>query len=166
VITAKVSGLDEVVKNLRALPLELAGKGGGPVRLALYKAAKKIRDDARALVPVGAGIGGHLRDQVILKRDPNPHAIDDAAERYLVTVKYRAKKYKNTRFNRRTGRVGQSYQNFGDFYYWRFVEFGTSKMPARSFLRKAFENNMGSLPAMVRDELAAGIAAIASKLAK
>jgi HK97 gp10 family phage protein len=26
-------------------------------------------------------------------------------------------------------------------YYWRFLEFGTSKMPARPFMRPAFEEN-------------------------
>lgn len=165
-ISATVSGLDEVVKNLKALPIELAGKNGGPVRVMLFNLAKYVRDLARGFVPIGPGIGGHLRDQVIMKRDPNPHAIDDASERYIVTVKYRAKKYRNNRFNRRVGRVGQSYQHFGDYYYWRFLEFGTSKMEAHSFLRKAFEQAMGQLPEMARAELAAAVAAIAAKFAK
>jgi len=167
--SVKIEGLDQIVANLRALPAAIAGKGGGPIRQALFQAAKLIRDDARARAPVDARsdrVGPHLRDQIIMKRDPNPRAVDNAAERYIVTVKYKAKKYTNNRKNRRRGLVGQSYQNFGDFYYWRFIEFGTSKMPARSFLRAAFEANKAALPNITRDALATGIAKAVQKMAR
>ena len=156
---AEIEGLAEVVARLKTLPAEIVGKNGGPLRKALAAAAKVVRDDARARAPVNeAGVGKHLRDQIVMKRDPNPRATDNAAERYIVTVKYRTKKYTNNRANRRRGLVGQSYQNFGDFHYWRFVEFGTSKMSPRSFMRAAFEANKGALSGIVRDELRKAIA--------
>jgi HK97 gp10 family phage protein len=37
---------------------------------------------------------------------------------------------------RKQGKKGDKSQ---DAYYWKFVEFGTSKMSARPFLRPAFE---------------------------
>lgn len=158
----RIEGLDQVIANLKALPAAIAGKNGGPIRAALYQAAKVIRDDARARCPVDPdGVGAHLRDQIILKRDPNPRAIDNAAERYIVTVKYKAKKYKAARAVRGTKSAMDSstYQNFGDFYYWRFLEFGTSKMAPRPFLRPAFEANKNALTGIVVAQLATSIAA-------
>jgi HK97 gp10 family phage protein len=159
----EIEGLAQVVANLRALPAAIAGKNGGPLRVALAKAAKVIRDEARARVPIDdreGRVGKHLREEIVMKRDPNPRATDNAAERYIVTVKYKAKKYANTAANRRAGRTGKTYQNFGDFYYWRFLEFGSSTTgPPVGFMRKAFESNKESLAGMVRDDLAAAIAA-------
>lgn len=168
----EIEGLAEVVANLRALPEAIAGNRGGPLRAALYQAAKVVRDDARAKAPVNEeGIGKHLRDQIVLKRDPNPRATDNAAERYIVTVKYKAKKYANNRANRRAGKVGSTYQNFGGFYYWRMQEFGfhhkgSGQFIQHAFMRPAFEANKSALPNIVRDSLAAGIAAAVRKMNK
>lgn len=171
--TVKVEGLDQLLANLKALPAAIVGKNGGPVRQALYPCAKLIRDDARARCHVDAsGTGPHLRDEIILKRDPNPRAVDNAAERYFVTVRYKAKKYANTRRNRRVGRVSQSllspmtYQNFGDFYYWRFLEFGTSKMLPKPFLRPAFEAHKDELSQLFVASLSAAIQRIVAAMPK
>jgi HK97 gp10 family phage protein len=162
---ARIEGLDEIVATLRALPAELVGKGGGPIREALFACAKVIRDDARARAPVDDdGFGKHMRDQIIMKRDRDPRGNGGAAERYIVTVKYREKRFANTRANRRAGRLGQKYRNYGDFYYWKFVEFGTSKMPPRSFMRAAFEANKDALVNIAREKLAAGVARIVKKM--
>lgn len=166
---AEIAGLAQVVANLRALPEAIAGKNGGPIRQALFQAAKRIRDEARARVPLDDSEGAqppHLRDEIIMKRDPNPRSVDNAAERYIVTVKYKAKKYKNTKRNRRLGIVGNKYQHFGDFYYWRFLEFGTSEMPARPFLRPAFESQKNQLGESVRDFLAKSIADAVKRMNK
>ena len=47
--------------------------------------------------------------------------------------------------NRRSGRVGKSYQVEGKVFYWRFLEFGTSRQPATPFLRPALSNNIDSI---------------------
>lgn len=46
--------------------------------------------------------------------------------------------------NRRKGRIGKSYQVEGKVFYWRFIEFGTSKMPATPFMRPALEKNISA----------------------
>lgn len=163
----EIEGLRELVAALKALPAEIVGKNGGPLRQALYPAAKLIRDDARARVPVSKDAGEegkHLRDQIVMKRDPNPRATNNAAERYIVTVKYKARKYKNNRRNRRAGLVGTTYQDFGTYYYWRHLEFGTSKMPPRSFMRAAFEANKGQLTGLFVDKLSKAVAAAVRKV--
>lgn len=161
----EVEGLADVVARLKVLPAELAGAKGGPVRKALAKCAKVVRDEARARAPYNEeGVGKHLRDQIVMKRDPNPRAIDNAAERYIVAVKYRSKKYANNIKNRRKGLVGQRYQNFGDFYYWIPMEFGSSKMAPHSFMRPAFEATKDSLSGVFRDELSAAIAQVVRRM--
>lgn len=46
--------------------------------------------------------------------------------------------------NRRKGRIGKSYQMEGKVFYWRFIEFGTSNMPATPFMRPALEKNISA----------------------
>ena len=41
--------------------------------------------------------------------------------------------YTNNAHNRRSGRVGKTYQADGRVYYWRFLELGTSRQPATPF---------------------------------
>lgn len=50
--------------------------------------------------------------------------------------------YTNSAQNRRSGRVGKSYQADGRVYYWRFLELGTSHQPAAPFLRPALYENI------------------------
>lgn len=41
--------------------------------------------------------------------------------------------YTNNAQNRRSGRVGKTYQADGRVFYWRFLELGTSRQPATPF---------------------------------
>lgn len=50
--------------------------------------------------------------------------------------------YTNNAQNRRSGRVGKTYQTDGRVFYWRFLEFGTSRQPATPFMRPALANNV------------------------
>ncbi|MDC4739171.1 HK97 gp10 family phage protein [Acinetobacter baumannii] len=50
--------------------------------------------------------------------------------------------YTNNAKNRRSGRVGKTYQADGRVFYWRFLELGTSKQPATPFLRPALYENI------------------------
>jgi len=51
-------------------------------------------------------------------------------------------------------------------YYWRFLEFGTVKMPPRPFLRPAFENNRLTVLARITQQIRRGITLEVKKLAK
>lgn len=158
----RIEGLDGVLDALKALPPELASKRGGPARAALARGAKVIRDDARRRVPVATGA---VRDNIVMKRDTRPDRYG-ANERYTVGVRGGAKRYANTKRNRRKGRAGQEYVTAGNTYYWRFLEFGTAKMAARPFLRPAFESQKDRALAAIVDGLTAGIQRIAKKVAK
>lgn len=74
-----------------------------------------------------------------------------------VGVKGGAKRYRDNKANRRSGRVGQSYEGPGKVYYWRFLEFGTSKMAAEPFMRPALANNVSTVTDVITSELNTGL---------
>lgn len=156
---ANVHGLKETVAALRALPSQFASKNGGPMRAALFKAAKPMRDDAIARAPVDTG---NLKANVYLYRDRNPAAVG-ANERYIIGVRQKRRKYARTQLNRRLGRIGKSFALRGDAYYWWFVEFGTERMSARPFLRPAFESGKAAFVSTFAAELAKGVESAARR---
>lgn len=116
----------DVLEALRALPQELA-QDKGAVRWALYGAAALIRDEARARAPIDTG---RLRRSLIVVARRG-RGLRRGVVAYRVT-------------HRRGRRAGtekgaqwvQAYSRL-DAYYAPWVEYGTSKMPARPFMRPA-----------------------------
>lgn len=127
-----MTGIDELSKKLDGLKYDAQKKGG---RFALRKAAQVVRDQAKS----------------------NVQSIDDPKSRDDIT-KNLTERW-GSKFNRTTGdlmfRVGvlggaggnmsqKDQENGlpgGDTRHWRFVEFGTEKMPARPFMRPALEQS-------------------------
>lgn len=69
-----------------------------------------------------------------------------------VGVRGGAMQYAKTKANVRAGRAGETYNTDGskknpggDTFYWRFLELGTSKAPARPFMRPALNNNKDAI---------------------
>lgn len=160
----KVEGLAELAKALKALPPEIAGKNGGPLRKAIGRAAVVIRDDARRRAPVDTG---NLRDNIIaVRKRKSPQG----TEGYFIEVRRKRRKYANTRANRRKKRAGLNYETMGEAYYGMFVELGTekelgtAKMQAQPFLRPAFESKKVEAVETFRVELAKGIEQAAKKV--
>lgn len=90
VVTVKIRGLDGVADLLASLPAEVVSKRGGPVKLALAKGARLIRDQAklnlgRSIAYGGADTTGTTAGAVVATRGKEP--IGGNGERYLVRVK-------------------------------------------------------------------------------
>lgn len=132
---ANITGLDETLKALRNLPKAISGKGGGPLRKALYQAAKVMRDEVKQTAPVRTGL---LKDSISIFRDRAPQKIG-ASEHYSIGVRKQRKKYAHNARNARLGKIGKSYQTYGAVFYAKFLEFGTSKMPRHPFFTPSFE---------------------------
>lgn len=128
-----LSGLDDLLEELQDLPRELSSKNGGIVRRALYQGAKIVREEATRRAPKQSG---NLAKNIIMVRDRQPQRAN-ANERYLVGVRGGARKklIRQRSKDKLTGRT--TYVEQGNAFYWRYVEFGTNKMPARPFLRPA-----------------------------
>lgn len=123
VIWAEIKGLKEMNHLLRALPSELASRGGGPLRLSLSEGVRVVRDHVEATVPVDKG---NLKRSTYMYRDRDPKS-RGMTERYTVGF-------------RRGSRNRQGDPRENEAPHGRFVEFGTSKTPAQPRLREGFED--------------------------
>jgi HK97 gp10 family phage protein len=151
----EVSGLRELGEALQAFGPTLARKY---LAKAVYTAADVIRDDAFSRAPFRTG---NLRAHIAIFRR---QATDNVAE-YDVGVRpirLNAKVKKVLRILRRS--TGRRTAIQGDPYYWRFLEFGTSRMAARPFLRPAFEAQKGKALDKFRESLAVGVEKAAAEV--
>jgi HK97 gp10 family phage protein len=134
-IEFKITGADNVLEMLKQLPPEVVSKSGGPVKLALKKAATVIQkqeianlDAVIQNVVLEDGTRqstGLLRKNIVVTRGKAP--IGGKGERYLVRVK--RKKYET--LDKRDG-------NVTTLKTARLLEYGSTNQPARPFIRSAF----------------------------
>lgn len=157
-IQVKVEGLSVLDKRLTALAEQFGTKAAvSPVRTALRKNAKKLQSAAQQFVHVDTGT---LKQNIITTAERHPQ---DGRIEMRVTVRAKARAYKSSSATIRKGLVGVEYQHYGPLFYARFLEFGTSRMPAYPFLRPAWDQLKGALPEMIRVDLATAIDATLRK---
>lgn len=137
-ISGTFTGLQELQETLAVADNEMEYKGG---RFALRKAAQVIRDAAKENS----------------RRLNDPKTSEDIAENVVERWSNRTYKYRKEMMFR-VGVLGGARQKAevnvsgelrgagknnpgGDTFYWRFLEFGTSRIGARPFMRAAMEAN-------------------------
>lgn len=150
--TVTVTGLKELQARLKAIADEIGEKKATqPVTNALRKAGRLLVKAAQE----NLRRGGHVKSGALVNNIITKKVRGGSGEvRIHVGIRSSAKAYKDTAANRRAGRVGGAYQNYGPLFYGRFLEFGTSHQQATPFLRPAFEANKSELPEIARDDLA------------
>ena len=124
----RIEGLDDLKRKLAEVPKAMRKR---VLRNALAAGAREVRDVAKRNAPVMT-LGTSL----------------NAPYRKPGTVK-QAIRVRTSKADRRAGDVGvfvnvrpaksgqRGARNPNDPFYWRFLEFGTRKMPARPFLQRA-----------------------------
>lgn len=159
-VEVKLSGVDGVLDLLKSLPPEVVSKRGGPVKLALAKGARLIRDAARqnlraAIAQNGEESTGLLLENVISSRGKAP--ADGKGERYLVRV--RRKTYPGRKPEKGGGapNVRKSAQ---------LMEYGSEHQPARPWLRPAAIQNGERAISVITEDLKKRIDKTVSDLAK
>ncbi|USE84341.1 HK97-gp10 family putative phage morphogenesis protein [Acinetobacter tibetensis] len=140
VIEVEITGADEIERKLRALANPRLAKNAA--RRSARKAMAIVRDAARnnAKTLDDPSTSEQIYKEIVMQpgksRDKNTVVM-------RVGVRGGARiPYTNNAQNRQSGRVGQSYQTDGRVFYWRFLEFGTSRQPPTPFMRPALENNI------------------------
>jgi HK97 gp10 family phage protein len=149
-VEIKLQGFAELQKRIAEFGPKIAAN---EQRNATRAAAVVFRDAVRASAPVRTGL---LKASVVVNKrrsTEGPHVV-----RYGVRLKPGKKQtYGNTRANRRSGRVGKKYQTDSPAFYGKFLEYGTSKMTARPFMRPAFGPNVSRALEAFKARLAKGI---------
>lgn len=174
----KVEGLKELEANLKTLREKFSVRTGGLIIRALRDGAKLIRDEAKRRVPVGTrmrfvGRGGR-RSKKPGARNPRqvsgglirahiteyaiPTSSARAGGRPTVLVRVSNRGYTRLDGKLRFIRPGSSPG------YWWLVEFGTSKNPAKPFMRPAFETKKQEATEIFRRRLRQEIESTFAKL--
>ncbi len=153
-----VQGLRELQVALKALPQGIARN---VLRGSVNAGATVIRKEAQSRAPVSEGPkragqspAGTLKRSVYQKQVRELSSL--VKQTFIVGVR-KGKKYRNQ------GKKGNLSQ---DAWYARFVEFGTSKMAARPFMRPAFEAKKGAAVAAIKAYLERRLPAEVTKLAR
>lgn len=146
--TKNLTGFKELAAALRALPERVAKNG---LHAAVGAGARVIRNSARTRAPKDTG---EMAKDIQIKRERGQQGGDTFVARYSVFVLTG----KKSRLKGKKRNVQR------DSYYWRFVEFGTSKMAARPFMRPAFEAEKEAAVAEIGEKLDQRIQAAAKEL--
>jgi HK97 gp10 family phage protein len=123
-VSVQITGLAQLEKKMIALGPKIALKA---LRGALVSGAQAVKQDAIQRAPT---LTGRLKRAILIKRMPKGNPFN---ERVIVGVRH-----------------GKKMQKRGlDAYYWGFIEFGHKdragkQVPARSFIRTAFEAKKGN----------------------
>lgn len=140
-VEVKIHGLREIRAAMLALPRRIDRK---ILNEGLLDGAKLVRDEARARAPVLRAPHSRRKPGVLRRA---VQAIRVRPDRFTATVLVRVRPLSRgaiRRFKQKAMKRGLTNvtgaDNPNDPFYWRFVEFGTSKMPAKPFLRPAFES--------------------------
>jgi HK97 gp10 family phage protein len=124
----KIEGFDDLARKLRELVPAMRKR---VLRNALSAGARLVRDDAKRRAPVlSASAKAPYRTPGTLKKAIRVRSSKQARRAGDVGVFVNVKPAKG---------IARGAKSGADPFYWRFLEFGTRKMPARSFLKPASE---------------------------
>lgn len=154
----QIEGLDDVTAKMRELsnPRKQKNAATRSARKAMAVVRKAAVANAKALDDSNSPERIWKNIQVKASKTKQGFVL------MKVGVRGGAMSYANTTANRRQNRVGQTYATAGskenpggDTFYFRFLEFGTSKAPATPFLRPALNNNMEAVQSSFVDDFSA-----------
>lgn len=161
----KIEGLDELRRALRLLPENIQKN---QLAKATRQGAMVIRDEAKPRVPIlqqpdPRRKAGVLRNAVRSTAGRRNGSVGTAYVYVRTLTKRMIAKFKKAQAAK--GLKIQGAANPNDPFYWRFIEFGTSKLAARPFLRPAFEAKKVQAAERIKAALRQGIETEAAKVA-
>lgn len=170
-ITFKINGIDNVLNLLRALPVEVTAKNGGPVRKALRKGAVVIQKAEIANLQAVTSNAtkedirlstGLLMKNVVVTRGKAP--ADGKGERMLVRVK--RKTYQRAAERNAQGKKAKRAAAVTTLQTAQLLEYGSSKQTPEPWIRPAFENKAQTAIVTVVSSLVADLERLAAKYLK
>lgn len=157
----KVEGLAELANTLSELGKRIEGR---VLQTSLRRGAALMVTEAKARAPILKNPDSRRRPGA-LRANVRARPVRDPEHSATVIVGVRKLSVKQVAaFKKKTGRKGSD--NPSDPFYWRFLEFGTARMPARPFLRPAFEVKKIEAVDVIRSAIAERIELEVGKLVK
>ncbi|NGR09397.1 hypothetical protein G5B41_17795 [bacterium SGD-2] len=162
-ITMDIKGLDGVLQTLQSLPPEIVSKRGGPVKLALAKAARVIQAQAKTNLKAAIAMNGDvstglLEKNVVVTRGKEP--IGTRGERYLVRVRRKAYDGEKLGKRQKAGKRVTTHKTAS------LLEYGSSHQPPTPWLRKAVKQKGQEAIDVFTSDLNRRIDATVKKLAQ
>jgi len=160
------TGFNELYTILKQLPVELTAKNGGPVKLALRKAAMVIRDEElrrfRELVdekgkPDSTGL---IEKSIVVKRAKQQ---DVLGERYIITFR-RYIYLKGLASQSKKVGTGAKLDIPTTRKTAQLFEYGSSHQPPRPFIRPAFAAKAGEAIEVFKQDLSRRIGIIVRRI--
>ncbi len=133
----KVQGLAELVRNLEAMPEVIRNKAVGK---GTKEGAKIIQQAAISLAPEDSG---RLKQNIVVRERKD--TIFDSEHQVVIRAQGKADNPRNS-------------------FYAYFLEYGTSKMAAKPFMRPAFEQNKESAVATMAGYIKEAVGSFRTKL--
>lgn len=157
-ITVRVDGLKELQKAMQSLGRKTSNRIAVK---AMRKGGAIVRDKARMLAPVLKENVPHRRAGTLRKSIQSRTKVgkNGRTDTYIWVKGLSTKQV--LKFKEKGGK--SSAYNPRDPFYWRYLEFGTSKMPARPFMRPAFQQSKEQAAQAIIDTLQQEIIAEAGK---
>ena len=146
--TISIVGLGDLQADFNRLEKAIGNK---IVRDAVMAGARVARDKTRAAARVRTG---KLRKNIAATRVKQSETPSAATAGVRVT----APKGKTVTKRKRAGKREQTPKTeYEAPFYWRFLEYGTSKMAAAPFIRPTWDSNLSEIEKVTADKLAEGI---------
>lgn len=125
-VTYQMQGLQQLQQRLQALPRQMQT----PVKAGLRAAGAVLKKEIVSTAPYDAKKPDnvHIKKNVQVGRSRSKSNANQ--EVFTVGIKY----------GKHVNKAGQTVQNEGITWYWKLVEFGTSRIQANPFIRTAFQN--------------------------
>lgn len=151
----KIEGVAGLLQTLQSLPPEVVSKRGGPVKLALAKGARMLRDQAKDNFRRSAAVGGAdstdtTVNSIIASRGKAPTGTK--GERQLVRVK--RKVFVNAHGAKTTTRKAA-----------QLMEYGSARQPAIPWLRPAVQRRGSQIIDTITEDLLKRLDQITKRLA-
>jgi HK97 gp10 family phage protein len=141
-VLVDLSGLTEILKRMDDLAPNIQTRMlNGAMRAGASTVQKEVQSRAPVLQrPTPDRVAGLIKANVAVRKMTKRRLPAGMATGYSVGVLGGATpREANTRKNRRKGISGQAVIAKERPFYWRYVELGTEKQPARPFVRPGFD---------------------------
>lgn len=124
--TVHIHGLADILATLKALPPEIVSKRGGPVRVALRKAAVVVQKEYKANI-----------DRIATEGETNEST--GTLKKAIIVSRKKPGNFKGERFWLRLKRGAKNAKGASVNTYGGVLEFGDQRIPAKAPMRKAWE---------------------------